>query len=436
MSLYQSSLYEHLKENSELLYPGKNILSIIPHILGGDNYNKEKNSEESIFSPNHTNEKSGDNLVNLPSLDEDSEEKDYSLFSKENIASINQTNNKSRDNYSEEYDESLISKESIFFENQTNDKSRDNLFISSSFENNIIYDDSLILKDNILFPNPTDKKRENLFNLTSLDIDIKKYNENLNSKDNILPPNINNKKSKNKIDNSFKDVPDISSQNNISTKIASNNKQINELKLFSITSLKKRGRRKTKKDNQKSHDSSSEDNCLLKIQNHFFNFIINLANEALQKENIIDEFILVDYNIKKNVKHDFFCKLKKYSIKSILEMDTSSKYRSRTKDFNRETLNKIKYYSNYSNWLEDFFNINYLDLFSEYHNNEKPKLKFYFKGKEIELSKAKSFYYLINKDKKIAKDLSNIAKRFFIDDNSTLNKILFQTKDIIDLKNN
>ena len=403
MSLYQSSLYEHLKENSELLYPGKNILSIIPHILGGDNYNKEKNSEESIFSPNHTNEKSGDNLVNLPSLDEDSEEKYYSLFSKENIASIN----------------------------QTNDKSRDNLFISSSFENNII-DDSLIPKDNILFLNPTNKKRENLFNLSSLDTDIKKYNENLNSKDNILPPNI----SKNKIDNSFKDVPDKSSQNNISTKIASNNKQINELKLFSITSLKKRGRRKTKKDNQKSHDSSSEDNCLLKIQNHFFNFIINLANEALQKENIIDEFILVDYNIKKNVKHDFFCKLKKYSIKSILEMDTSSKYRSRTKDFNRETLNKIKYYSNYSNWLEDFFNINYLDLFSEYHNNEKPKLKFYFKGKEIELSKAKSFYYLINKDKKIAKDLSNIAKRFFIDDNSTLNKILFQTKDIIDLKNN
>jgi hypothetical protein len=69
-----------------------------------------------------------------------------------------------------------------------------------------------------------------------------------------------------------------------------------------------------------------------------------------------------------------------------------------------------------------------LELFSEYHNNEKPLLKFVFKGKEIELSKAKSFYYLLNKDKKNAKDLCNIVKRFFINGNSTLNKILFNSR--------
>ena len=85
-----------------------------------------------------------------------------------------------------------------------------------------------------------------------------------------------------------------------------------------------------------------------------------------------------------------------------------------------------------------FFNINYFELFSKYHNNEKPLIKFFFKGKEIELTKTKSFYYLLNnknnKGKKIEKDLSNIAKRFFIDDNLTFNKILFKTKKIIDLK--
>jgi len=61
-------------------------------------------------------------------------------------------------------------------------------------------------------------------------------------------------------------------------------------------------------------------------------------------------------------------------------------------------------------------------------------LNFNYKEEKIELSKAKSFYYLLNnknnKGKKIAKDLSDIAKRFFIDGNSSLNKIVFETKDL------
>lgn len=199
-----------------------------------------------------------------------------------------------------------------------------------------------------------------------------------------------------------------------------------ESNLFSITQPeKKRKGRKPGKLSQKYHDSSSDDNCLLKIQNNFFNFIINLTNEVLIKENIKIDFKLVDYNIKRNVNHDFFCKLKKMSIKNILEMDISPKFRSKSNDLNRETLNKIY---NYSNWLNDFFSINYFDLFAEYHNNEKPLLQFTFKGKEIELSKAKSFYYLLNKDKKNAKNLCNIVKRFFINSNSTLNKILFKSR--------
>ena len=202
--------------------------------------------------------------------------------------------------------------------------------------------------------------------------------------------------------------------------------------LFNITQLeKKRNGRKPTKISQKYHDSSSEDNCLLKIQNNFFNFIINLTNEVLIKENIKIDFKFVDYKIKSNVNHDFFCWLKKMSIKNILEMDISPKYRSKGKDFNRKVLNEIY---NYSNSLNDFFNINYLDLFYEYHNNEKPLLNFNYKEEKIQLSKAKSFYYLLNnknnKGKKIAKDLSDIAKRFFIDGNSSLNKIVFETKDL------
>jgi len=146
------------------------------------------------------------------------------------------------------------------------------------------------------------------------------------------------------------------------------------------------------------------------MQNHFFKFIINLENEVLIKENIKENFKNIDYKIKSNVNHDFFCEIKKMSIKDILEMDISPKLRKKSKDLNKEALNKIY---NYSNWLKDCFNIKYLDLFSDNHNNEKSLLKFVFKGKEIELTKTKSFYYLINnknnKDKNIAKDLSNIV---------------------------
>jgi len=105
------------------------------------------------------------------------------------------------------------------------------------------------------------------------------------------------------------------------------------------------------------------------------------------------------------------------------------------KDFNRKTLYKIKKNSK----LYDFLNINYLVLFSKYYYyNEKPLLKFVFKEKEIKLFKAQSFYYLLNnennKGKKIEKDLSNIAKRFFIDNNSTFSRTLFQTKKTIKIK--
>ena len=328
--------YEHFNENSFLLHPEKNIQPIIHQIFGEDNYNEEKsyiyslNSKGDISSPNRTNEESGDNLESLLSQDddEDSEEKDYILYSN---------------------------------------------YISFSPEN-----------------------------------------------------------SENNLNDSFEINPDRNPQNEALTRNLNNNNLNNEPKKFRTTN--KRGR-KPIKSNKKSHDSSSDDNCLLKIQNNFFNFIIQLTNEVLNKENIKKKFIPVDYKIKRDVTHKFFCELKRMSIKNILEMENSPKYRSKSKDFNKKTLNKIY---NYSNRLNDFFNINYLVLFSVYHNNEKPLTKFIFKGKGIELSKTKSFYYLLNnknnKGKKIEKDLSNIAKRFFIDDNSTFNKILFKANKTIDLK--
>ena len=398
--------YKHFNENSNLLYPEKNIQTIIPHILGKNNYNEKKinslNSKGRFFSPNQTNEESENNLGN-----EDNEKKSYSQNSNDNI----------------------------FPPNLSIEEFRDNLGnISSLDEDSKEKSYSPNFNGNIFPPNLSiEEFRDILGNISSLNEEEEKsYSPNYN--DNIFPPNQNKKEFGKNLKKSFENISGKNSQNKALTKRPSNNNLKNENKKF-IT-LKKRGR-KAKKLSKKSHDSSSDDNCLLKIQNNFFNFIIKLTNEVLNNENIKERFILVDYKVKRKVTHDFFCELKEKSINNILEMDNSPKYKSKSRDFNKKTLNKIYNYSNISDWLKDFFNINYLELFTVYHNNEKLLSKFIFKGKEIELSKAKSFYYLLNnknnKGKKIEKDLSNIAKRFFLD-NSTFNKISFKIKKTIDLK--
>jgi hypothetical protein len=408
MDLVMTCHYEHSNENSNLLYPEKNIQPIIHHILGENNYNEKiinsLNSKGIIFSPTQTNEESENNLGNISSLNEDNEEKSYIPNSNYNIFPPNLNIEEFRDNLG-----------NISSLNEDNEE-------KSYFPNSY---------DNIFPPNLNiEEFLEYLVNISSHHADNEEKAYNPNSNDKIFPPNPNKEESENNLKNTFENISDINSQNKA---LPSNNNQKNENKKF-ITS-KKRGR-KAIKLSKKCHDSSSDDNCLLKIQNNFFNFIIKLTNEVLNKEKIKEKFILVDYKIKRKVSHDFFCELKNKSIKNILEMGNSPKYKSKAKDFNKTTLNKIcNYYSN--DYLKDFFNLNYLELFSVYHNNEKPLRIFVFKGKEIELSKTKSFYYLLNnknnKGKKIEKDLSNIAKRFFLD-NSTFNNISFKTKKINDLK--
>jgi len=400
--------YEYSNKNSNLLYPGKYIQPILSHNLDGDNHNEG----------NKINEDSIDNLSNSPLLD----------------------------NYNKNYDDSLISKDSFSSYSQTNEISGNN-YTLPSFDNYIKnYDDNnLISKDIFSFYNKANEISENNYILPSFDNSIKNYDDNgLISKDRSFPPYPDSEEPKNKLINSFKNISDINSKNKELSERPSSNKANNDGLKFSIFLKKKRGR-KTEKPNEKFHDCSADDNCLRKIQNHFFKFIIDLTNEVLKKINIEEDFKPIDYKIKSNVNHNFFCELKKKSIKNILEMKISPKYKSKSKDINREVINKI--YKIYNNsiwekdliWLKEFFNINYLDLFSEYYyNNEKSLLKFVFKEKEIELSKTKSFYYLLdnknNKDKKISKDLSDIAKRFFIASNSGYNKTLFQTEEIIDLK--
>lgn len=166
---------------------------------------------------------------------------------------------------------------------------------------------------------------------------------------------------------------------------------------------------KTRKK-RKSHQKSDFDNILTKIQVHFLNFIINLCNDAMKItfKNQKLYFRPINYNFKRNITYNNLKKLKNISIKEILSQEISSKYKSLSKSINSDILTLVIHSSE---WLNDFFSINYLKAFSIYYNNCKPLKKINFKGKEIILSpKTKAFNTLLKKNKALKDNMISAAQ--------------------------
>ena len=163
------------------------------------------------------------------------------------------------------------------------------------------------------------------------------------------------------------------------------------------------------------HDNTTLDNLQRKINVHFLSFLINISNDALKNEIKGQNFNFkpIDYKIKQKIDEIFFKKIKTLSLKEILEMDISPKFSNYKKDENKNTLNNICKLSN--NWLNNFFNMTYLDLLDYYYTDQKiNKIKIH--GKEIFFSeKTKSFYDLLNtkKNEYIKEQLKDVLFRVF-----------------------
>lgn len=172
---------------------------------------------------------------------------------------------------------------------------------------------------------------------------------------------------------------------------------------------------KIKERQKKIHGKLALDNILTKMQIHFINFIINLCNDVIKlncKDNNLT-FKSVNHRFKSRIAFNHFNNLKKGPIKRILEEKISNKYKKSEANHNIIILNKI---INESEWLNKFFNMNYVILFSKYHNNCKPLKKIVFEGKEIKLShKTKSFFDLLRKNKQIKDEIIMIAQKAYFD---------------------
>ena len=205
--------------------------------------------------------------------------------------------------------------------------------------------------------------------------------------------------------------------------------------LFETYGGKKRGRAKIN-NKGKIHDGSAFDNLRTKIQVHFFTFIVNVSNDALKTKfgkNLKNNFKNISYEIKKIVKYEVCDKYKNSSIRIILEKDISSKYKCHNKNSNKEILNDV---CKRSSWLNDFFNINYLELFNFYYNNEEELRKIFFKEIDIILSnKTKSFYDLLEKNKAIKKDLIETLKSVYFNGYDNLKHSFMTIKNEIENNN-
>lgn len=189
-----------------------------------------------------------------------------------------------------------------------------------------------------------------------------------------------------------------------------------KLKHGGISSDNKKRRKK------RCHRKMAFDNILTKIQIHFINFVIDLANDALKLtlKKQKHYFRKINYKLKSNISFNHFNELKNLKIKELLSQEISEKYKLIPKNANSELLLKV---TSLSPWLKDFLNMNYLKAFSIYHNNCKPLKKVVFQGKEINLSsETKAFYTLLKRNKDLKDIMISTAQDAYFNGNKNLTK--------------
>ena len=138
----------------------------------------------------------------------------------------------------------------------------------------------------------------------------------------------------------------------------------------------KRGRKIKKENNslekRKTHKKTDFDNLLRKIQVHFLNFLIDFCNEALKTEfdNFPFSFKRIKANTKEKINSKNVTEFKEKTINDLLHLDISSKYKRFKKSHNKNLLKNEKIKN--SKWLNDLFNIKYIELFNDYYNDRFP----------------------------------------------------------------
>ena len=228
-----------------------------------------------------------------------------------------------------------------------------------------------------------------------------------------------------KVGKAFEDIfpfvkPTIEQQENEESKIV----------LFKTKKHKKRGRKKSlnnfynsNKPKRKTHCKTDDDNVLIKIQVHYLSFVINMTNDLIdfifKGKNDGIYFRQINYEDKKNITISHISRLKEFSIKDILQMKITPKCRKDGDYYNKNNYNFILEQIDKDkslNWINNFFNMNYMELFERYYLTKDKTTYFIIEGKKINFSrKTKTFYDLLEKngdDEEYQECLIKISERY------------------------
>ena len=243
----------------------------------------------------------------------------------------------------------------------------------------------------------------------------------------------------------FVKKPKISSNENKSTfnttKSISQEKLIfetfeeNKTKKISFRTIlhRKRGRKIIKKQEKSNkrriHGSSDFDNVQRKIQVHFINFLIRLANDAIKTflgKNSKYIFKDIKYELKKVVSHKYIEHLKQCKFSDIIQMEVSQKIKSYEDYSNKETYLEI---CKISPELKELFEKKYIYIFQKlYLGLKKNQNIIDFDGLKISLSPyTKGFPTLLKKNEFGKEKFDNVIQDVYISSQNYLNKNKFVT---------
>ena len=204
---------------------------------------------------------------------------------------------------------------------------------------------------------------------------------------------------------------------------------------FKIFLRKKRGKKSKliKRDIKKCHNFDDFDNIQRKIQVHFMNFLISLANDRIGhffcKKNKYN-FKSIKYDLKKIVNHRTVEYLKQCKYSDIIQMKISPKNKRFNENNNKNIYLKL---IQLSDELKTFFDKKYLYIFQKYYLELKPNQKeINFEGTKFSLSgKTKGFYHLLEKNSVSKDKFNNIINDVYFSDINYLNDKKFLTTNLL-----
>ena len=172
-------------------------------------------------------------------------------------------------------------------------------------------------------------------------------------------------------------------------------------------------------NNKDDTKTSSSKQIMFKLQNQYSKKKRGRAIKEIDKKDQKPRQHSSTYDAKKNVKHSYVESLKMKKMKDILIMPPSKKYKiNSNQNINLEIYERIR---ETNSFLEDFFEITYLELFNKYYM--KNSKIFEFNGISINFEKISFFSDLINANHnplEAPSKMKQIAQSQFCEKGSTI----------------